>query len=85
MGGVVGGSKVHCLVACCPGNKVGSSTGELCTLADQWNLCVCLHARCVCVSPVVGRLQLMRIDRTKRKRKQWWVIRCWELRLTVTS
>lgn len=38
-------SKVHCLVACCPGNKVGSFTGEQCILADQWNLCVraCMH------------------------------------------
>lgn len=38
-------------VACYPGNKVGSPTGWLCILADQWNRCVCacMHDVCVCV------------------------------------
>lgn len=31
---------------CCPGNKVCSSSGEQCILADQWNLCVCVHDVC---------------------------------------
>lgn len=40
------GGKVHfhCLVSCCPGNKVGSSMGEQCSVAHQWNLCVCVDS-----------------------------------------
>ena len=42
----MGGGKSSLSCACCPGNKVGSSTGEECILADQWNLCVRV---CVCM------------------------------------
>lgn len=76
----LGGCKVHCLFPSCPGNKVGSSVGEQCILADQWNLCVCMHDVFVCVDRS-GEAAIDDDKRGQREKKEWWVIRWCRLRV----
>lgn len=42
----------------CPGNELGSATGERRILSDQWDLCACKREALSCVSVGVGKLKL---------------------------
>lgn len=50
MGGQVECGEAYCLVVCCPGNGLGSATGERRFLSDQRDLCACKREVFSCVS-----------------------------------